>query len=844
MIGRMKRVGITASIACLLCALPAASTAAVPGPGDPDPGSALERRKRAFCERMADDWAREGYPIGWKHAEWKHDEVEPNWAGALAAMLLKRSAEEVRKADAFFASMPLDEKVDPDMRVCEALHAYHLFRDDPDLGPAARRRLLAVIRFRPAPRRIHPSIWKFGATENHAFMGHVWCLLAAQLDRDRETAETIGRQIDAFILEHIRKGWLEYNSPCYVEKEVGCLVMVLEWAEDPDLRRKARLGLDVLLAEHAALNLEGMLGGPASRVYEPGRDGILPEERNHDSRIDAKCSGSYPLLSILFDRGRPHPYGVLGAPLVATSRYAPPRAVDRLARTAGESGGHECKARRPGRGHGAFRRSPDAVEPPPEAFDARAYAWVTPSFVLGSFQEVEGKFGATRSLPLSPVLRVAGGTRRTIHVDLVPREPPLRDEARIDCFQHKNVVVGRGAVGEARFPVGEFQEVSEREGWIFVRAGPAFVALAIVGSGHTWKRDGEAGGVDLLRFGRPDAPFIIEAAQAEDYGGDFDRFRADVLDNPIRQEEDRLSYGSCSAGRAGPSAEPFEVTLRPGDLPLLDGSPVDLAGYGTFESPFLESAWDSGVVKLRAGPERLTVNVARPRSPIRIEETIRPLALPVECGFDAQDGRWVPFLNYWRLKPEQWSWDPAGGTTGGSLRHESARGVKDPERGAHDAAIILRGGEEWTDYIFEASAMAGGGRIGLWARADLEDEGAGNGRWVQGYSFMIDPGRGRCRLWRARKDGLRSQGGPEGSGPERNDFSNPVALGDAPLPPGAAPGRWIRLRMEVRGNSIRCSAEGQEVIAVEDSVFRSGSVGFIAYKARDARFDDVRVYRP
>ena len=108
---------------------------------------------------------------------------------------------------------------------------------------------------------------------------------------------------------------------------------------------------------------------------------------------------------------------------------------------------------------------------------------------------------------------------------------------------------------------------------------------------------------------------------------------------------------------------------------------------------------------------------------------------------------------------------------------------------------------------------------------------------------MIDPARGRCRLWRARKDGLRSQGGRGGSGPERNDFSNPVALGEAPLPEGVAPGRWIRLRMEVRGDSIRCFAEGQEIIAVEDPTFRSGSVGLTAYRARDARFDDVRVHR-
>ena len=109
-------------------------------------------------------------------------------------------------------------------------------------------------------------------------MGHVWCLLVAQIDRDRQTVEAISRHIDAYITEHIRKGWLEYNSPCYVEKDVGCLIMLAKWADDPLLRKKATVALDVLFAEHAILNLEGMLCGPACRVYRAGNEGILPLE--------------------------------------------------------------------------------------------------------------------------------------------------------------------------------------------------------------------------------------------------------------------------------------------------------------------------------------------------------------------------------------------------------------------------------------------------------------------------------------------------------------------------------------------------------------------------------------
>ena len=101
--------------------------------GQTDHAATVEDRKRAFLVQLADGWMQEGYPIAWKHEEWKFNEIEPHWAGALAALRLARSPTEIAQANAFFSAMPLDEKIDPDMRVCEALHSYYLFRDDPKL---------------------------------------------------------------------------------------------------------------------------------------------------------------------------------------------------------------------------------------------------------------------------------------------------------------------------------------------------------------------------------------------------------------------------------------------------------------------------------------------------------------------------------------------------------------------------------------------------------------------------------------------------------------------------------------------------------------------------------------
>ena len=805
--------------------------------------AAIEGRKHAFLVQLANSWGKGEYPIHWKHAEWKFDEIEPCWAGAMAALRLARSKTEMSQANAFFSAMPIDKKIDPDMRMCEVLHTYYLFRDDPNMNSAARKRLLELIHFKPAPRRINPSIWKFGATENHALMGHVWCLLVAQIDRDWDTVEAIGRHIDAYIVEHIKKGWLEYNSPCYVEKEVGCLIMLAEWASDPLLRQKATLALDVLFAEHAVLNLDGMLGGPACRVYRPGHEGILSDELGHNSRCDAKCSGSYPLMHILFGQGKAHFYGVLGAPLLATSRYLPPKAVYRLATAGLERGAYEFKARRPGHACRLFRNDPRLDEPLPEMFNGLVYACITPDFVLGSFQEVQGKYGALRSLPLTSVLRMAGSTRRAIYTDLMLGGRKEMAAAVVDCVQHKNVSIGRGSCGQAYLATKEFEEVIERDGWIFIRAGGTFAAYRVIGSGYTWQHvDNAAIYGDFIKFDKTDVPFVLEVAQAPDYAKDFTRFQTDVCNNQIKQKSDGLIYESCSAGDKGPSAEAFVLTLCYGKIPLVNGTPMDLDSYDTFGSPYLNSPWDSGIVKLMFGTDRLIINVARSRLPVRIEESIRPLTLPYDTDCNQPDTAWVPFLNYWRLKPEQWYWDSQEGNSGGCLRHDAGLGVRERERGAHDAAILLRGGERWTDYNFEVDAYAGKGHFGLWVRADMQEEGGGNGRWVQGYYFVLDPSHKKCRLWRARQDGfvLESKAGAQLK-PETNHFSNPLLIAEAAVPTSVAHGRWLRLRTKVCGKVITCLINDRQVLSTANDLYPTGTVGLIVYKGQDVRFDNVQV---
>lgn len=576
--------------------------------------ASIADRKTEFLTARVDWWKAESFPTSRSYEEWKWDEIEPCWAGALAAMSLKRNAEEIARANAYFEVMPIDWDTDPDMRVCEILHTYYLFRDDPAMSKKALGNWEKMLADHPAPRRLGKSIWDFQATENHAFMGHVWRLLAAQIQGDKEEVKAISDHISAFIDEHAKKGWEEFYSPCYVEKEIGCLILVRDWAEQRVLRRKAEMALDLLMLEHALLNMDGVLGGPSTRAY--GYDPLsADDEVNHNSRRDGACDGSYPVAYMLFGQGSPHFYGVLGAPLVATSSYEPPEIIRRLACDSEAKGSFELTSRKTGKNRRISVPSNEGV-PTDDAFNARVYVWVTPDYLLGSSQEVQCRYGMIPTDMLPVCLNVRGSTRALVF--------PETGRTNVDVFQHENVVLGRGSAGRAYFALQEIPEKVEQDGWIFLSSGKVFIAFKVVSGGYEWEgvRSPTVYG-DYISFERKDSPFVLEVARSADYSGDFARFQRDIMGKKLEAGEDRhgrpyVIY-ETSGGGSAPSSEVVSIVLRPEDLPVVNGVPEPLHRYPSLDTPFAKSDWDSGVYEVSFDDMRLTLDFSRPLNPRKRE---------------------------------------------------------------------------------------------------------------------------------------------------------------------------------------------------------------------------------
>jgi len=550
-------------------------------------------RRRSFLAQRVREWREMGYPLRVEHEEWKFDEICPCWSGAHAALYLNAGKKEIAQANRWFEECPIDWKIDPDMRVCEVLASYCTFLSRPEFSDRARARITEVIEKEPGPRRVYAEPFAFHATENHAMMGHVWRLLGAQMRGDKEETRTITAAATTSVTAHFRKGWLEFASPCYVEKEIGSLLMLAQWAEDAELRRRARLCLDAVFAEYALLNLEQCFGSAAARVYGDDRD---QPEVNHNSRRDASRDGTYSCGSLLFGHGEERFYGVLGSTLLATSDYQPHPALVHAAIDRQALGEFEFRSRKPGYGQSAINNVDDAVAGD-AVFNARTYAYATPDFILASSREVNARYGMCRGGMLSNRLIARGSPRKVVIVEL--------GREAVDLFQHRGILIGRGIDTAAYLAHREFEAMHETANAIFLRDPAVFVALRIVDGGYTW--EGAKGPLlfgDYAHFQQGRSPFVLRAARPADYGGDFDAFRAEAEAARITQEGEWLTYrGDIAAG--GGKRESVTVRFQPGRPPRLEGGPLDFDTYPLFESPYLNSAWDSGVVEMSVGEHHM-----------------------------------------------------------------------------------------------------------------------------------------------------------------------------------------------------------------------------------------------
>ena len=567
-------------------------------------------RKNDYLIRWADQWRDSGYQMEPDAREWKWDEFDPTWCGAIAAMRLKRSDAEVAKANEYLAKMSEGGS----MRAAEAIHTLYLFKEDPQLSEAARRRLWHLTVETPAPKRIYDSVWRYHTTENIVTMTHTWFLLSAQLKGDSAGLAEMEDHLCEFIDAHFQMGWVEFYSPCYMEKVAGSLMMLTQWADSPRVRRKARALLDLMFAEYAIHNFGQVMAAPCMRAY--GYNPIPADaELGHNSHRDFSRSGIYSMGYVLFGSGSMVDYGVLGTPVLVTCDYVPPELVLDLGTSERER--FVFRASKPGLNVSRYGLTPKVPKPP---YSARVYCWHTPEFVLAGTQEVNYVHSALRYNPVNSILFFHGDPRKLIYTELTLEHGRENFGISVDLVQHRGVQIGKGAAGMAYFAKDLFEELVEDGGWIFVRDGATFAAYRVVDGGYSWR---QAGGAsvhgDYIDYANKKSEFVLHVCPSKNYAEDFQDFQRDMQDNEVAKTKSGIRYTvtgedgfslDLSPGMPAASVEAGgDYTVCRGRPPRLNGEEIDLEGYAGIDCPFLFQERNGRYAEIRFRGEQLTIGV-------------------------------------------------------------------------------------------------------------------------------------------------------------------------------------------------------------------------------------------
>ncbi|HOP58213.1 MAG TPA: hypothetical protein PLR52_02230 [Bacteroidales bacterium] len=165
-------------------------------------------------------------------------------------------------------------------------------------------------------------------TENHQIIFHSDELLAGQLYKDK--IFTNNRENGSMHMQHalsliekwmnwrIKLGFSEWLAHSYFEEDLMALVNLHDFAEDPVIRAKAGLLIDVLLFEMALHNYHGVFGSTHGRTYAFLVQG-------------ARGESSASTMKLMFGMGVFNSPSAMGTISLATSSYKCPEIIQKIA---------------------------------------------------------------------------------------------------------------------------------------------------------------------------------------------------------------------------------------------------------------------------------------------------------------------------------------------------------------------------------------------------------------------------------------------------------------------------------------------------------------------------------
>jgi len=471
-----------------------------------------------------------------------------------------------------------------------------------------------------------------GDTENHWCMYYTSLFLAAEQwpglagsewyngkssDENREEAK-------AYLIHWMRItttiGQGEFDSPDYFPEYAVPMILLAQFAQDPEMRQRGQMMADYLFADFAVEHLDGQYIGGFSRIYQPAVYKPL-------------LSGASAFAYLFFGTGETTQSSWIVLP--ALSSYRLPQIIYNIALD--RSSPYVHKERK--RVRNVIRLGQEKNPP------VYKYTYMTKDYGLSSLQggilqpiqqhtwSVRYAFGQTYTaiFGLHPywssreLVMFFPEEEKTLIADVVASKGTYNNPDKWTgsspferTFQHNNTLIvlydiEPGTTTEhidGFFPMNLEERILDPSGWILCKAGETYVGWYPLQE-YEWIEEYEKPGQALNSIGRPEMlsgekpqgnwrlrsyklqnGYIIEVRSRTEIGS-FEQFR-----NKLRSHNPKaiLIPGNVAVEYVSLNGDKLHFSYPDGRI--LNGKQVNLANYKLFDGPFLSA---------EVGSERLSI---------------------------------------------------------------------------------------------------------------------------------------------------------------------------------------------------------------------------------------------
>lgn len=366
---------------------------------------------------------------------------------------------------------------------------------------------------------------------------------------------------------------------------------------DAKLSRLSGMLLDLYWATWAEEQIDGVRGGSKSRVY-PGVN-----SKSGQGNLWKMAWYYFKLTEPSLLRGNFF--------TLVSSRYTPPLVVMDLALDTEGRGEYEIKQRGLGLATNSYYSPPDYRLKTDSGGIVR-YSYCSPGFIMGT-----AHFDA---LPFTSWTMISSQNRwQGIIFSGNPYArifPQCSDDKTYRSYNQHLSVQNKGCLITQKLPNKTYSKdgrpmrvyfskqglsnMVEKDGWVFVTSQDAYTAVKCVSKGYKWIE--EAGGKWLMCDDEY-TPVIFEVCRKKEFST-YNQFQEKILTLPISFDGKMLSYTSIYNDN-------FNFYADLSKLATVNGKTLNLAPKLVFDSPFIKSIFNSGVVEITKENRKLTLNFTK-----------------------------------------------------------------------------------------------------------------------------------------------------------------------------------------------------------------------------------------